>query len=208
MGWAFPCFIYSLLSCSLLLLFSSGVHGQREIPLRERLWCIPQEARRERQRFHRLWEDRLPVWRPEEKLQRGSWQVRKEGGVLLFCFQKGHSLRGRLCRFKKDLGRDFGTTPGLWGVVVILLLSKVSWFCLPVSSDCGLCPVFLLGGLSSSSAPWWFGMPLTGRWRQLTAVGLASSVHHTFISCIEQNLHRCLTPSPVSPSLCHRVPAG
>lgn len=69
------------------LLYSSGVHGQREVPVRKRLWCVPQEARWERQRLHRLRKDHLPIWRPEKKLQRSPWQVwKREISFVFLCF--------------------------------------------------------------------------------------------------------------------------
>lgn len=76
-------FSSSLLTLSSLLPhhpcpFPSGLHGQWEVPLRERLRRFPQEARRQRQRLHRLREDHLRVWRPAEKLQRGSRQVSED----------------------------------------------------------------------------------------------------------------------------------
>ena len=55
---------------------SSGVYGQWEISSRERLRRLPEEARRERQRLHRLRENHLPVRRTEEVFQRGARQVR------------------------------------------------------------------------------------------------------------------------------------
>ena len=81
--------ISSLPSFTVCPLCPSGVHGQREVPLRKWLWCFPQEARRERQRLHRLREDRLPVWRPEEELQRGSWQVTEDQTIVFFYFLFG-----------------------------------------------------------------------------------------------------------------------
>lgn len=82
---------------TVFLLCPSGVHGQREVPLRKWLWCFPQEAWWEWQRLHRLREDHLPVWRPEKKLQRGPWQVRKDQRVFfLVLFSEQVLLRSGL----------------------------------------------------------------------------------------------------------------
>lgn len=56
-------------------LFSSGLHGQWEVPGRKWLWCFPEKTRRKWQRFHGLRADHLPIWCSEEILQRSTGSV-------------------------------------------------------------------------------------------------------------------------------------
>lgn len=73
---------HDLTALCFFLLPLSGVHGQWEIPGGERLRRLPEEARRQWQRLHRLRADHLPVRCAEEALQRRARQVSSSGFLL------------------------------------------------------------------------------------------------------------------------------